>query len=123
MHDCIAGRRGQSRWHPRHELGRGWRPPSGALAIYHRGNPGAFTGHVDRVISTSNKGYQAVGANEGGRKWDVDFTRFSTQALLGFVVDGEPRNETAVLGADIPPDNFVEPLLTHEERLFIRGFV
>jgi len=68
-------------------------------------------------------GYDAVGANEGGRKWTVDFTPFSSPALLGFVVDGEARPKGAPQMRLVTqyPEDFVEPPLTDAERKVIRG--
>jgi hypothetical protein len=124
MFDTQNGARGpNSVWHPVSELASGWRPPPGALAIYHRGEPGAPTGHVDRVVRVLDNGFEAVGANEGGRRWNVAVTSFQSAALLGFVVDGEPRVDPGLrmqFRQNIPVD-FVEPLLTPEEERFIRG--
>lgn len=122
MVDCIGGKRGpMSRWHPKAELASGWRPPQGALAIYHRGDPESFSGHVDRVWGTLKNGFDAVGANERGRRWSIEVTPYSSPALIGFVVDGERSSGSAVLGAGIPPVGFVEPPLTEEEEAFIRS--
>lgn len=122
MFDAQSGARDDSRWHPVSELATGWRPPLGALAIYHRGPAGAPTGHVDRVVRIKNGGYDAVGANEGGRRWTVDLTSFGSAALLGFVVDGEKRSDTGLrMSFRGIREDFIEPPLTEEERRFIRG--
>lgn len=119
MHDAENGLRGP--WHPVSEVRAGWRPPVGALAVYHRGDPGSPFGHVDRVVALHEAGYDAVGANEEGRKWDVDFTPWTTPALLGFVVDGEEPVEAPRLMREPELLTIVEPPLTAEERDFIRG--
>ena len=119
MRDAQNGLRGP--WHPVSEVRAGWRPPVGAIAVYHRGDPGGPFGHVDRVSAVHEDGYEAVGANEEGRAWDVDFTPWTTPALLGFVVDGEPPVEAPRLMPEPELLTLVEPPLTPEERDFIRG--
>lgn len=126
MRDAQNGLRGP--WHPISEVRDGWRPPVGALAVYHRGDPDSPFGHVDRVLSVREDGYDAIGANEEGRAWDIDFTPWTSPALLGFVVDGEEPT-TALPEAQLrifqEPAllTVVEPPLTPEERDFIRGRV
>lgn len=121
MHDSENGLRGP--WHPVSEVRAGWRPPIGALAVYHRGDPGGPFGHVDRVVKIHDDGYDAIGANEGGRKWSVDFTPWTSPALLGFVVDDEETIEAPMFMFMREPSalTVVEPLLTAEERAFIRS--
>lgn len=121
MRDAQAGLRGP--WHPVSEVRAGWRPPPGALAVYHRGDPDSPFGHVDRVVAVHEDGYDAVGANEEGRKWDIDFTPWTSPALLGFVVDGEePRVSPEARFVQEPElTTLIEPPLTSEQRAFIRG--
>lgn len=84
MWDAKAGRRGG--WHPRAEVLAGsWRPAPGALAVYQRGEPTSWMGHVDRVVSSGADGYVAVGANERGGAWTIEPARFDNPKLLGFV--------------------------------------
>lgn len=126
MADSKAGLRGP--WHPKSELESGWRPPIGALAIYHRGDPSSYKGHVDRVVAVHEDGYDALGANERGRRWTIDRTPWSSPALIGFIVDGEKPQLEPMGEGDLslslraePPAGFVEPELTVEERAFIRS--
>lgn len=124
MGDARSGARG--RWHPIAEVAAGWWPPPGALAIYHRGPPGAWTGHVDRVVRCIDQRlYECVGANEGGRRWVVEVSHFANPNLLGFVVDGERSFETAPAATVTPalPPDAGEPPLTDEDRRQIRGLV
>jgi hypothetical protein len=126
MNDAIDGLRPDGVWHPVSDLKLGWLPPEGALAIYTRGDPQGPFGHVDRVVMLSKNGYMAVGANERGRRWTVEFTPFDSPALLGFVVDGPDPQQLVKMSlvaptkAQVPP-GFVEPLLTAQEHAFIRG--
>ena len=113
-------------WHPIEEvLAKKWTPPPGARAIYHRGAPGAWTGHVDRVVfvQAPRAGfwpthYTNVGANEGGRRWTVEDSAFANPNLLGFVVTRPSAVE--VVDDEPIPDNFVEPELTDSDRAQIR---
>lgn len=121
MADARAGRRG--RWVPVEQARDGWRPPAGALAIYHRGPPGAWTGHVDRCTGrVEGDRYECVGANEGGRRWNVELAPFSNPSLLGFIVDGLEPERASDAGAAVPED-FTEPELTPAEQLQIRGLI
>lgn len=125
MIDTQDGSRGNATWHPRSEVSRGWRPPVGAIAVYDRGG---WRGHVDRVVSVPDDNvYECIGANEEGRRWTVELSSFWSEALLGFVVDGEEAADEGLRirfpspWDDIPVD-YVEPLMTEEERRSIRGF-
>lgn len=121
MRDAQEGRRG--RWHPVTDVTEGsWLPPMGALAVYHRGKPGAWTGHVDRVVEVQGDGYVNVGGNELGGRWNVEHSSFVNPALLGFVVDDEEWQPTADEVPDVP-DDAVEPDLTETDRRQVRGLV
>jgi hypothetical protein len=126
MIDAIQGLRPQGVWHPKSDLKLGWEPPEGALAVYTRGDPDGPFGHIDRVELTTPNGYMAVGANERGRRWTVEFSPYASEALLGFVVDGPEPNQLVKSNLVAPrlplvPPNFVEPLMTDEEHAKIRG--
>jgi hypothetical protein len=125
-HITDAKERPDLEWHPVSEiLEEIWLPPPGAKAIYHRGNPQSWTGHIDRVVETlpAKKGdhpthYRNVGANEGGGRWTLETSSFANPALIGFVVHAtnahvEPAGETV-------PDDLIEPPISEEERARIR---
>lgn len=93
MADAKAKRRGT--WHPVSEVRDGhYVPPPGALAIYWRGAPGDWRGHIERVVEPRGGSFLSVGANEGGSfgsggRWVIEETSFSHPKLLGFVVDDD----------------------------------
>lgn len=110
MRDAKAGLRG--RWIPiGNVLEGGERPLPGSLAIYWRGAPHDWRGHIERVVSASETDFVAVGANESGTfgtggRWVLETTPYTHPQLLGFVVDEEP----SVLDPELPepPDDFRE---------------
>lgn len=117
MADAQQVRR-RALWLPAADIRGGLRapPPPGSLAIYHRGAPEAFTGHVDRVIRVLDAfSYECVGANELGRRWRVELASFNSHALLGFVVDLAGNGENNV------PEDFVETPISSTDRMRIRG--
>lgn len=120
--DARAGLRG--RWYSVEDIRAGYRPPPGALAIYHRGAPGAWTGHIDRVIVSEPERYECIGANESGRRWEREWAPFAAAALLGFVVDDEAQPPDDLTLWDEPPavpPEAVEPPLLDQERAILRG--
>lgn len=64
-------------------------PPRGSLVIYDRPSTAVtWDGHVERVCSSDERGYLAVGANENNRRWVLDeIPRFyqNERTLMGFV--------------------------------------
>lgn len=62
-------------------------PKPGDLAIYHRGDPRAPTGHVNRVAEVLPDGYVTIGANQGsGGAWTVVNVPYTNPHLIGFVI-------------------------------------
>lgn len=121
MADARAGKRG--RWHSAAEIRAGYRPPPGALCIYHRGPPGAPTGHVDRYErAVDAEHYESRGANQAGRQWTLETRRFDNPNLLGVVVDDENAKVEA-LGVEVVAKDFVEPLLSDEDRAALGAVV
>lgn len=125
-HITDAKARSDLEWHPVEETLEGtWSPPPGAKAIYHRGPPGAWTGHIDRVVETlpAKKGdrpthYRNVGANERGGRWTLETSSFANPALIGFVVHS--TNAPTVATDPIVPDDAIEPVVSEDERARIR---
>lgn len=110
MRDAKAGLRG--RWIPIGDvLQGGERPLPGALAVYWRGAPHDWRGHIERVVSASNNDFVAIGANESGTfgtggRWVLETTPYTHPQLLGFVVDDEHPMVHPELPE--PPDEFRE---------------
>jgi hypothetical protein len=101
--DAILGIRGV--WVPAidtHMLG--YRPPPGALAIYYRGDPNGWKGHVEQVVEAGDDGFRALGANEGGGKWYLDqkMVPYEHERLQGFVVEADDT-PPILLPRDLPP--------------------
>jgi hypothetical protein len=70
-------------WVPK---GSAFVPSVGDLAVYHRGDEGGWLGHVNRVISADDRGYTAIGANEGSNGlWAINSHEYDQASLLGFV--------------------------------------
>lgn len=150
-HITDAKSRADLEWIPVEDVLEGKRvPPIGAKAIYHRGKPGAWTGHIDRVVEVlpPKSGdrpthYRNVGANERGGRWVVEDSSFANPMLIGFVahvapepavapepkpeppegpsvVAPEPKPEPVVEPEPPVPDDAVEPDLTDEDRALLR---
>lgn len=125
-HIADAKSRDDLAWHPVEEVLDGaWSPPPGAKAIYHRGDPGAWTGHIDRVIETlpAKNGehathYRNVGANELGGRWTIETSSFANPNLLGFVVGASNAPVESV--DPIVPNDAIEPPFSEEDRAHIR---
>lgn len=88
-------------WHEADESREGlWLPKPGDLAIYDRFNPAdpksqPWHGHVDRVVSANERGFENLGANEvtvpnGPGGFRVQFTSYASDKLLGFVSYPDP---------------------------------
>lgn len=90
--DARLGLRGP--WLPASDVraGRG-APEPGALAIYWRSTPEGWEGHVERVIAVDPAGsrFRALGGNEGGSRWVVEWAAYSSAKLLGFAMPDAAR--------------------------------
>ncbi len=110
MRDAKAGLRG--RWLPIGDVREGVdRPLPGSLAVYWRGAPHDWRGHIERIVSADSEDFVAIGANESGTfgtggRWVKETTPYSHPQLLGFVVD----DDEPVIDAELPepPDDFRE---------------
>lgn len=82
-----------------------WVPAPGDLAIFHRGAPGSWEGHVARVMTTVNAAgvFKTIGANEGPRgEWRISQRSVDDADLLGFIA--YPRQPDASDSARDEPD-------------------
>lgn len=110
--DAQEGSRGV--WVPAAMAGRGqYIPRPGALAIYWRGSPDAWTGHAEMILGATDVGYQSLGGNERGGRWWADQEPVSYQhpKLLGFVARDDPAAPELVpepQPVEPPPDLYDE---------------
>jgi len=86
--ELMEDAKGRGAWLPVEDVLAGAAlPNAGDLAIYHRGDPTAATGHVNRVAEVLPDGYVAIGANQGpGGSWTVVNVPYTNPNLIGFVV-------------------------------------